>query len=92
MKAQEIKKMVGCKAVESVRVMQLFDGDKEDWMHGGWVIEFHMTWKMFSNVELETARGEIRKFKTLDAVNKFLTGLKIWEYQVTNPRNKEPEG
>lgn len=85
MKAQEIKKMVECKAVDSVRVMQIFDGNKEDCMHGGWVIEFHMTWKMFSNVELETARGDIRKFKTLDSVNKFLTDLKICEYQVINP-------
>jgi hypothetical protein len=75
MKAQEIRKMVECKAVESVRVMH--ENGVTDWL-----IEFHMSWKMFSDVTLETSRGETRKFKTLDAVYKFLHEIGITSFEV----------
>lgn len=83
MKEQEIKKMVQCKAVESVRVMRLANsatGSIDE--KSGWSIEFHMSWKMFATVDLETARGDIREFKTLDAVNKFLVGVGVSNFEV----------
>ena len=75
MKEKEIKKMVECKAVESVRVMR--ENGVTDW-----IIEFHMTWKMFSSVPLETSRGETRQFKTLDAVYKVLHEIGIQSFEV----------
>lgn len=75
MKEKEIKKMVECKAVESVRVMR--ENGVTDW-----IIEFHMTWKMFSSVTLETSRGETRQFKTLDAVYKVLHEIGIQSFEV----------
>ncbi len=75
MKEKEIKKMVGCKAVESVRVMR--ENGVTDW-----IIEFNMSWQMFSRVTLETSKGEIRQFKTLDAVYKVLHEIGIQSFEV----------
>lgn len=75
MKEKEIKKMVECKAVESVRVIR--ENGVTDW-----IIEFHMSWKMFSRVTLETAKGATRQFKTLDAAYKVLHEIGIQSFEV----------
>lgn len=76
--------MVEWNAVKSVTVMRYRVGNDVDFCHCGWIIEFNMSWKMFSVVRLETARGKIRQFTTLDAVEIFLNKLGVFKYEVVS--------
>jgi hypothetical protein len=92
MKAQEVESMNKFNNIRSVEVLQLFDSSEIDYLRGGWVIEITATIPEIKPFCLQTARGAIRKFQTLDAVNKFLFSVKIFEYRVVNSRNKAVEG
>ncbi len=49
---------------------------------GLWILELHVAHKTVSIYELETKRGEIRKFKQLNAIVKLLLNYGVSEFTV----------
>lgn len=49
---------------------------------GGWIVQLHIEHKVKSVYELETKRGEIRKFKQLNAVVRLLKKHGVQQFAI----------
>lgn len=84
MKQQQITELVEMDQLDNVSVHRW--GNESDGKGGfileGYFIQFHFKMNVYSCVDLQTARGGLRIFSTLDAVRKFLDSIKIHRFEV----------